>query len=346
MRRISARRHWRLPLLTVALSASPLAAQDEQSADSARRPRNPIQEGLPLAPARTVEFTTTEGSWMSVDVSPDGQTLVFDLLGDIYTMPMTGGRATPLTQGMAFDAQPRFSPDGSRIVFTSDRNGGEGVWILSLDLKDTVQITRGKNDKYESPEFTPDGRYVVFTKNYRLHMAHVDGGSGIQLIRDPERQGGGGGGGLIRYMGAAFGKDPRYVWTARRTGIWQYNTALPDYQLVVYDRDTGETATRSSRPGSAFRPTLSPDGRWLVYGTRYAAQTGLRIRDLETGSERWLAYPVQRDDQESRATLDVYPGMSFTPDSRNLIATYGGKLWSIPVDGSAPTNIPFEVNVR
>ena len=45
-------------------------------------------------------------------------------------------------------------------------------------------------------------------------------------------------------------------------------------------------------------------------------QTGLRIRDLDIGEERWLAYPVQRDDQESRASRDVYPGMSFTPDSK------------------------------
>src|SRR5690606_2915763 len=142
MHRIPGRRLRRLPLLALALALplpSPALAQNEQAADSARRPRNPIQEGLPLAPARTVEFTATEGSWLSVDVSPDGGTLVFDLLGDIYTMPATGGRATPLTQGMAFDAQPRFSPDGGRIVFTSDRNGGEGVWILPVDLRDSEQ---------------------------------------------------------------------------------------------------------------------------------------------------------------------------------------------------------------
>jgi Tol biopolymer transport system component/imidazolonepropionase-like amidohydrolase len=328
--------------------ALPFPAQaQEATADSTRRARNPVQEGLPLEPTRTVAFTATEGSWLSVDVSPDGRTLVFDLLGDLYTMPIAGGRATPLTQGMAFDAQPRFSPDGARVVFTSDRRGGEGVWILSLDGTDTVQVTRGKNDKYDSPEWTPDGNYVVFSKDYELFMAHVGGGSGIQLIRAAEEGGGGGGGGgLTRYMGAAFGDDPRYVWVARRSGVWQYNTALPDYQLVVYDRDTGETSTRSSRPGSAFRPVLSPDGRWLVYGTRYAAQTGLRLRDLQTGEERWLAYPVQRDDQESRATLDTYPGMSFTPDSKSLVAFYGGKLWSIDVATGQPTNIPFEVDVR
>jgi len=107
--------------------AAPLPAQEPSDTTAAR---NPLQEGLPLAPTRTLEFTTTTGSWLSVDVSPDGQTLVFDLLGDIYTMPAAGGKATALTQGMAVDAQPRFSPDGTRIVFTSDRSGGEGVWIM------------------------------------------------------------------------------------------------------------------------------------------------------------------------------------------------------------------------
>src|SRR5690606_38866698 len=147
----------------------------------------------------------------------------------------------------------------------------------------------------------------------------------------------GGPGQMQRYMGAAFGDDDRWIWLARRTGAWQYNTKLPDYQLVVFDRETGDIATRTFRYGSAFRPTLSPDGRWLVYGTRHDAQTGLMLRDLASGEERWLAYPVQRDDQESRATRDAYMGMSFTPDSRRLVASYGGRIWCIPVDGSAPS---------
>ena len=70
--------------------------------------------GLPLKTARTHTFTTTQGTWISLDVSPDGQSIVFDMLGDIYTMPITGGKATALTHGMAFDAQPRYSPDTRR----------------------------------------------------------------------------------------------------------------------------------------------------------------------------------------------------------------------------------------
>jgi Tol biopolymer transport system component len=323
-------------ILLSSFAALPLSAQQ----DTTRTARMAIQNGLPLAPTRTLEFTTTEGSWISVDITPDGRTLVFDLLGDLYTMPATGGKATPLTRGMAVDAQPRLSPDGRRVVFTSDRLGGEGVWIMSLDMRDTVQVTRGRDTKYDSPTWTPDGNYIVVTRGTQLHMYHVNGGTGTQLTRTDV-----GAAANQRFMGATVTRDGRYIWAARRTGQWVYNTPLPDYQLVTYDRETGEITQRTSRGGSAFRPTLSADGRWLVYGTRHNAETGLRIRDMQTGNERWLAYPVQRDDQESRATLDVYPGMTFTPDSRHLIAFYGGKLWRIPVEGGAATNIPFEVDV-
>ena len=278
---------------------------------------------------------------MSVDVSPDGRTLVFDFLGDLYTLPITGGTAVPLTQGMAFDGQPRFSPDGTRVVFTSDRGGGEGIHIISLDKSDTVQVTRGKSSAYQSPEWTPGGDYVIATRQGpgqgKLWMYHVDGGSGIQIIDEPAAR---------RTTGAAFGPDDRYIWYAYRNGGWEYNSGMRQYQLAVYDRETGESATRSFRYGGAFRPALSPDGRWLVYGSRHVADTGLRIRDLESGDERWLVFPVQRDDQESLATRDAYPGMSFTPDSREVVAFYGGGLWRIPVDGSDPAPIPFRVDVN
>jgi len=142
---------------------------------------------LPLKTARTATFTTTKGTWMSLDVSPDGQTIVFDLLGDLYTMPITGGKAARLTSGMAYDAQPRFSPDGRKITFISDRSGGENVWIMSLDKKDTTQLTKGNNNMYVSPEWTPDGQYVVASRSgglggtAKLWQYHVDGGNGLPL---------------------------------------------------------------------------------------------------------------------------------------------------------------------
>src|SRR5687767_2252733 len=129
-------------------------AQDAPAPNAAGR-GNPIQEGLPLRPERTIRFTTDVGSWLSLDVNPDGQTIVFDHLGDLFTVPMTGGKAVPLTRGMAMDAQPRFSPDGKRIVFVSDRGGASNVWIMTLDRQDTVQVTRDRTQSFDSPEWTP-----------------------------------------------------------------------------------------------------------------------------------------------------------------------------------------------
>lgn len=300
-----------------------------------------LKDGLPLTPTRTLRQTFTEGSWISLDVSPDGRTIVFDLLGDLYTMPFSGGTATALTQGMALDGQPRFSPDGESVVYVSDRDGSDGVWTISLDRADTVRISRGENSSYQSPEWTPDGDYIVATKQTpgmgKLWMYHREGGGGVQLIEEPAN---------ARTTGAAFGADERYVWYGRRTGNWTYNSPGSDYGLWVYDRETGENSFRARRYGGAVRPTLSPDGRWLVYAGRHISETGLRIRDLESGDERWLAFPVQRDDQESRASRDAYPGMSFTPDSREVVTFYGGKIWRVPVAGGDPIEIPFRVNAE
>ena len=71
-----------------------------------------LGNALPMEPTRTVAFTTDEGTWLSLDVSPDGKTIIFELLGDLYTLPYRGGKATRITSGMAFDSQPSYSPDG------------------------------------------------------------------------------------------------------------------------------------------------------------------------------------------------------------------------------------------
>lgn len=326
--------------LIASFSVSTFAQDDPAKKDStkAEEPKKKKNE-LPLEPARTFEFNLNEGSWISLDVSPDGNTIVFDFLGDLYTIPATGGEASQLTEGMQFDSQPRFSPDGSKVVFISDASGGENVWTIEVESKEKKQISKGKTSEFQSPEWVPDGKYIIASKqansNHKIWMYHVDGGSGVALVNSPNN---------LRMVEGAFGDDEHLIWFSRRTGTWNYNAALPQYQIATYNRETGEMSTQSSRYGSSFRPTLSNDGKWLVYGTRLDEHTALVIRDLKTGDERWLAYPVQHDDQESRASRDVLPGMSFTPDSRSVITSYGGKIWSLPVDGGDATEIPFTVN--
>src|SRR5258705_7238311 len=146
-------------------------------------------------------------------------------------------------------------------------------------------------------------------------------------------------------LGAAFGKDPRYIWVARHRGGFGYDLQYPLSQLAIYAPQLGRTFIQTALYGSAMRPVLSPDGTWLVYATRYDAETGLRLRNLQTGDEKWLVYPVTRDDEESRFTRDLYPGFSFTPDSKAIIASYGGKIWRVDVPTGQATAIPFAAQV-
>ncbi len=328
-----------LAVMLALLLPAAVAAQAPSGGAAAGPPRKP----LPLESARKAEFTATKGTWISLDVSPDGQTLVFDLLGDLYTMPIAGGKATALTTGLAYDTQPRFSPDGKKVVFVSDRSGGDNLWIQSLDGKDTTQVTQGNNNLFVSPEFSPDGKYLVASRAgglgavHKIYLYPVEGGSGLQLTRGPA---------TLKTLGAAFSPDGRYVWFAARPNDWHYNSLLPQYTLGWYDRHTGTMNPMAARLGSAFRPALSPDGRWLAYGSRHESRTGLRIRDQKNGEERWLLFPIQRDDQESRAPVDVLPGYSFTPDSRAVVISYGGEIWRVPVEGGSPQKIPFEVNAK
>jgi len=297
-------------------------------------------KNLPLKPVRKISYTTKEGSWMSLDVSPDGQTIAFDLMGDIYTMPITGGNATVVTKGMAYDVHPRYSPDGKKLLFISDRGGADNVWYIDFEKKDTIQLTSDNNQFFPSACWTPDGDYVIYGKgrrNIKLYMVHRKGGGGTQLVDGPP---------FLKAIDPAVSADGRYIYYSQRRGAWNYNAQLPQYELGTYDRETGKMNTITSRYGSGFTPVLSKDGKWLVYGTRFEDKTGLVLRDLKTGDEKWLAYPVQRDEQESIAPLGVLPAMSFTPDSKFLIASYGGKFFKIPIDGSAITEIPFTADVN
>lgn len=333
------------PLLSLAViilyltTGSNDALAQKKEADTSKFNQRTYSD-LPLKADRLLEFNTKEGTWISVDVSPDGKTIAFDMMGDLYTMPIEGGKATRITDGMAYDTHPRYSPDGKSVVFTSDRSGSDNAWIMDLETEEFTQVTKSNNEWVQSAEWSPDGDYVVVTKgrrNLKLFMYHKDGGGGFQLISSPA---------ALKLIEPAFSPDGRYVYMSLRNGAWNYNAQLPQYQVGIYDRENGERSTITSRYGSAFTPTPSPDGKWLVYGSRYEDQTGLILRDLKSGDERWLAYPIQRDDQESIAPLGVLPAMSFTPDSKAVITSWGGKLYKVTIEGGNATEIPLDVDVK
>ncbi|MGE0556430.1 MAG: amidohydrolase, partial [Gemmatimonadales bacterium] len=334
------------PALAAVLLAGVTAAGTAQApSDSARR--TAPNSDLPLIPSRPLKFSTDEGTWLSLDLSADGRTIVFDLLGDIYTVPVAGGAATRITSGSAFDGQPRFSPDGKTIVFVSDRSGSENMYLMDPDGGNLRPLTRGANQAYVSPDWTPDGQYVVVSRSNDLWLYHRNGGSGLRLTGNAPATatGRGGGNAPANFMGAAVSPDGRYVYASARTGPAGYNQMMGTTQVVMYDRETGDVSPRSLNLGTGFRPAVSPDGKWLAYGSRRMAVTGLKIRDLATGDERWLATEIQRDDIESRGSRDLLPGYSWTPDSKGIVLAHHGKIWRVDLATGRQTQIPFTAEV-
>ncbi len=333
-----------LALLALVTSASLAGAQ--VAGDSTRR--TAPESDLPLIPTRALRFTTDEGTWMSLDLSPDGKTIVFDLLGDLYTIPATGGAATRITSGSGFDGQPRFAPDGKSIVFVSDRSGSENLYLVDPDGKRVRPLTRGNAQAFISPDFTPDGQYVVATKGGDLWLYHIGGGSGLKLTGNTPPAavaGPGGGNAPANFMGASVSPDGRYIYSGARTGAAGYNQMMGTTQVVMYDRQTGRLATRTLNLGTAFRPAISPDGKYLAYASRQMAVTGLKLRELSSGDERWLSNDIQRDDIESRGSRDLLPGYSWTADSKAIVLAHHGKIWSLDVASGKQTPIPFTADV-
>jgi len=324
------------------------------------------QPVLPLDPGRTVEFTINEGTWLSLDVSPDGQTVIFELLGDLYTLPITGGKAQQITRGLAFDTQPRFSPDGRNIVFVSDRDGSENVWLVRPDGNQPRQLTTDRLVSFTSPEWTPDGEAIVVSRDavglfeHELWQYPAAGGAGKPIINDQTLGPGGGsinltpgtarnintGPSYTNFLGASLTPDGERIYLAiARYGCPPADIPLDRWQLASIERGNGALRIEKDMYGGAMRPHVSPDGRWLIYATRQDNETHLLRRNLRTGEDQWFFGPVERDQQEACFSRDLLPGSAFTPDSTAFITTAGGKMIRIEVETGEMAPIPFEADV-
>lgn len=306
----------------------------------------------PPMQTREIAINVTEGTWMSLDVSPDGRTIAFDLLGDIYTMPITGGPATPIASGLAWDFQPRFSPDGSQIAFTSDRAGGDNVWIMDADGSDARQISDESFRLLNSPSWSPDGHYIAARKHFttsrsagtgEIWLYHVDGGNGVQLVERPSEA-------FQKEQGEpAFSPDGRLIYFTRAVSPGNTFTYADDsntdlFNIRSYDMQTGEVETVVSGPGGAVRPEPSPDGRWLAFVRRERAQSMLYLKDLRSGEVRRIHADLDQDNQETWGVNGMYPTMDWTPDSGSIVFWAGGHINRIDIETGDVTVIPFEVN--
>jgi imidazolonepropionase-like amidohydrolase/Tol biopolymer transport system component len=301
---------------------------------------------------RQVPINVSEGTWMNVDVSPDGRTIAFDLLGDIYTMPIGGGRPTRITSGLAFDMQPRFSPDGRLIAFTSDRGGGDNIWVMNTDGSGARAITRETFELLNNPTWSPDGQYIAARKHFttqrslgtgEIWLYHVSGtGNGVPLVQRPNPQ-------HQKELGEpAYSHDGSAIYFSRNTTpgpIFEYAQDANEQVFAIerYDIATGERRQVAGGAGGAVRPTPSPDGRWLAYVHREGGQSRLFVKDLRSGEERRVYDELDQDLQETWAVHGVYPVMDWTPDSRSIVFWAGGRIRRVNMDGTGAAEIPFEV---
>ena len=341
----------RLLLCTVALSTALTTANIAHAQDGADKEKAKWDVTNPPGKTRDIKIDVTEGTWMSLDVSPDGQTIAFDMLGDIYTVPVTGGTATNIASGMAWEMQPRFSPDGSRLAFTSDRGGGDNIWTMDIDGSDMEQVTKESFRLLNNATWHPSGDFIAARKHFttsrsagvgEIWLYSTRGGSGVQLVKRPseahQKE-------LGEPMFTPDGKGVYYSQNVTPGPIFEYaqdsNTEL--FQIKRYDMETGETDVAAGGAGGAVRPTPSPDGRYLAYVKRVRAQSRLFLKDLSSGQERMIFDHLDQDMQETWAITGVYPNMDWSPDSNSIFFWARGKIHRFNVAEDNIDHIEFRV---
>ena len=313
------------------------------------------------ADAQEIELNVTEGTWMNLDVSPDGQHIAFDLLGDIYQIPITGGEATPLLSGHAWEVQPQYSPDGQFLAFTSDRNGADNIWVIDLADPDSKhQITHESFRLLNNPSWHPSGDYLVAKKHFTtsrslgtgevwLYDANVDQAlergdlQGSVLVKRPSPA-------FQKELGEpAFSSDGKSVFyiqnmTPGNTFIYHEDSNGEVMAIKRYDLETGDIEKVVGGAGGAVRPTPSPDGKTLAFVKRVRAASRLFIMDLASGEQTMLVDDLDPDMQETWAVQGAYPTMAWTPDGASIVYWSQGHIWRVDVTSGETRQIPFSVN--
>lgn len=330
-----------IPVFCLAQTDKPKKKEEEKKWDVSNPPGT----------FKEVTITTNEGTWMNLDVSPDGKSIVFDMLGDIYTMPITGGTAKCIREGFPYELQPRYSPDGKKISFTSDAGGGDNIWIMNADGSNAKQITKETFKLLNNAVWTPDGQYIIARKHFtsarslgagEMWLYHISGGEGLQLTVKKNSQ---------QDVGEpCVSPDGRYVYYSEDMypgGMFLYNKD-PNKQIYLikrYDRQSGETKDIAGGPGGAFRPQVSRDGKHLAYVKRVRESTVLYIHNLETGEDKPVYDKLSKDQQEAWAIFGVYTNFNWL-DSKHIVIWANGKIVNVDIDKTTAQDIPFSATAK
>jgi len=307
----------------------------------------------PTGQVKTINFNTAEGTWMNLDVSPDGKSIVFDLLGDIYKMPVSGGNAELIAGGMAWEVQPRFSPDGKYISYTSDKDGGDNIWIMNIDGTGKKAVTKEDFRLLNNAVWTADGKYLIARKHFtgyrslgagELWMYHFSGGfDGVQLTKRKNDQ---------QDLGepniSPDGKSVFFSEDVSPGPYFQYNKDPNGeiYKIKKLNFEDGSIESVAGGAGGAVRPQVSPDGKMLAFVKRVKLKSQLFVQNLETGEEFPVYENLSRDQQETWAIFGVYPNFNWLPDNQTIIFYAKGKIRKVDIVTQLDGEIPFNVNVK
>ena len=331
---------WKVSALALAVAGTVHAKEDDKKKWDVNNPPGETA---------TVTLDTRTGTWMTVDVSPDGKQILFDLLGDLYVMPRSGGEAKALTHSMAWEMQARFSPDGKKITYMSDAGGGDNVWVMNADGSDAKAVTNEDFRLLNNPVWHPNGDYIAARKHYtgtrslgsgEIWLYHFSGGKGVQLNEKPNWQ---------KDLGEpAFSPDGRYVYYSQDTTAgksFEYNkdSNKQIFQIFRMDLGNGSVEPFVSGPGGAVRPTPSPDGKYLAFVRRVRNQSTLFLKDLGSGREFPVWDKLERDMQEAWSVHGVYPAFDWTPDSKHIVVWAQGKIWQVDWQQKTASEIAFQV---
>lgn len=321
--------------------------------------------------AREIDFMTSEGTWMSVDIAPDGGWIVFDLLGHVYRVAASGGAAEALTQnsGVAVNMHPRISPDGRLIAFISDRRGQNNLWVMNADGSNPRPVFTDLGARAAEPAWTADGNYIVVRRSATgggdagggggLWMYHKDGGTGAQIVADG------------RPEFPSLSADGRYLYyqiavtqgiVSAKNDVTQGSRQLRRLELatgrVLMITDGVSEQQYQGSSGGAVAPQVSPDGRWLAFGRRipngtiefkgleFGPRSALWLRDLESGTERVIMDPIEVDMSEGGKISRVLPGYAWARDGKTIVISQGGKLRRLTVATGVVEMIPFTARVH
>jgi len=337
----------RKTLLSVLIIA---AAQPAFSQDKKEAPKWDVEKFR----GTTKNFTinTDEGTWMNLDVSPDGNDIVFDILGDIYIMPISGGTAKLLSGGASFDVQPRFSPNGRYISYTSDKSGGDNIWIMNRDGSNKRQVTKENFRLLNNATWMPNSDYIVARKHFtgtrslgagEMWMYNIHGGDGVQLTKRKNDQQDSGEpnvapNGKFLYYSEDVTPGPTFEYSKDPNGTI--------YAIKQLDLSTGKTSDLIKQQGGAARPQISPDGKLMAFVKRVRLKSVLYIQNLQTGEESPVFDDLSKDQQETWAIFGVYPNFAWTPDSRSLVFYAKGKIKKVDLASLAVSEIPFQVTTN